>query len=127
VTLRATAKPGRNGAALSAGDLKHSRDKYVCTSRESPRVFWIESLSPGCPAVKAYQARKKEEYPDQYLSDQGDIFESFASLLTISESSKAQLVARAQLPTNKLQVGRIFPLILEYTDRFTYVCGMLPP
>ena len=79
MSLRANAKPGRNGANLTVSDFKHSRRLYAVRSRESPNVLWLELLPPSDPSVVSYRERNKTEYPDQRYLDPGDVFDAFAN------------------------------------------------
>ena len=72
VSLKSSAKPGRNGANIKSQDFKYSRNEYWITSRQSPDVAWMESFTPSSAQVKAFLVRDKSEYDDQKYLDRSD-------------------------------------------------------
>ena len=93
MSLRASAKPGRNGANLINSDFKHSRRLYAVRSREAPSVLWLELLPPSDPAVISYRERNKTEYPDQRYLDPADVFDAFALYFNEKEGCAATFAA----------------------------------
>lgn len=67
---------------------------YHVTSQSSPDEMWTVALKPSDPAVKAYAARDKREYPRPGWQEPGDIVDEWLELWGSGRFGKAH----AQLP-----------------------------
>ena len=122
VTVRGSAKPGRNGANLTATSFMHSRTLWACVSREAPNVVWCESLKLSDPVVKAFNRRDKRAYPDQRFLDHGDTFDAFTTELDMDKGRKAGgFFASSVVPKTKGETGTVYPVLLELGDIHRHV------
>jgi hypothetical protein len=113
ISLKSTAKPGRDGKNIKQNDFKFSRKAYWVTSREAPNVLWIEELLPSSEAVKAFVVRDKEyATTDAEFLDSGDSFDSFLRRWADKSLNKEY----DQAPIKVGDVGKVYPHWHEVED-----------
>ena len=126
VSLKSSAKPGRNGANLHISNFKPTRKTYLVTSRQAQDIVWLEVLNPSHPAVREYQDRNKSDYDDQKFLDHADTFDAFL-LEFSSKEARALLESRQQVPKVVGEVGVLYPRLLDLKDLVKSARGARSP
>ena len=109
ISLRSGCSPGRNGGNVKKGDFKYSRTTFWVTSRESPKVQWMQELKASSTPVKAFMARDKSYCTsDAHLLDMGDSFDKFLERWEAKTLNKEY----NQAPTKCDTVGNAVPHLL---------------
>ena len=105
VSLKSTAKAGKNGNGLKDTDFKYNRNTYWLTSRETPDIVWIEQLGGQDEAVRSFVVRDKEDIlVDMQYLDARDSFDSFLtrwrSKTIVKEYGQARAATKIARATN---------------------------
>ena len=104
--------------ALTTRSFKYSTTWYV-VERSSPHMLWSCSLLWSHPSVVAYQVRKKQNYPPEFLLDHTEVFQQFVELW------EAEVIGKDddRMPKNDGKAGAAHPPLEEVHEFWKHVRG----
>jgi len=118
VSLKSTAKAGKNGNGLKDTDFKYNRNTYWLTSRETPDIVWIEQLGGQDEAVRSYVVRDKEDIlVDMQYLDARDSFDSFLTRWRSKTIVKEYGQARLRAAMRGSGAERVYVKVVEERPR----------
>jgi hypothetical protein len=125
VSLKSRVKAGKDGKHVSPGNVKYTKKLFYVRSREKPEVIWCEVLPLSDPAVVAFKARDKTEYPDhmQCYCDPSDTFDAYCGELETTDGRK-RLLDDGQIPLRAGEAANLYPKVTELADLIQAIDGM---